>query len=496
MTILAVSVLDDKPINTGFTMTGTISANGSIGEIGGVYDKVSAAKAAGINFVLVPKVSNTDPEDELYLLVQTNFGIPLIQVANISQAAYFALTPNPNIQNNLTTYNFYTNYNVSSLPNASINCTQSCNYDIFYKLLNSTFNLTRGEINQLASNPKFANVSSQLGLVLNQSAAIGRHGYIYTAADFAFIDYVNAFYFNGYPSNRGQALQLLYSIKGFCSTLNPPPLTTTNYNYVLSAELRQYWGNYTINQTIAAYNTSSIESDEILDELYLGAQSNGWCAAANLVYNESNQPGTYVQASGSLSSLAYSRIQRALPYGDNLYIATAEQAYSQNNFPVAILDADYAYALESARPNKAVTNAQLNSISLAIAQNSTFGVWATEFAKEVQFYVSESNITNNATLAKAYSESAYSAALLAQQLSNDTQNINQGLVVVSQPVTQQQQNQVQSLTKYVNSTQELVIAMFAVIIVLLAINTVLILILMNKIKSEAKNVRRSNKRKK
>ena len=143
MTILAVSAFENKPLRTDFTMTGTITSNGSIGEIGGVYDKVGAAEAAGIKLVLVPKVPKTDQEDELYLLVQTNFGIPVVQVANISQTAYFAFNKNINGLANETTYNFFTDYHIGSLSNPTLNCTALCNYSIFGSLLNTTVNLTR-----------------------------------------------------------------------------------------------------------------------------------------------------------------------------------------------------------------------------------------------------------------------------------------------------------------------------------------------------------------
>ena len=156
MTILAVSVFEGKPLRSDFTMTGTISPNGTIGEIGGVYDKSAAAESSGMALILVPKVSKNDPENELYLLVQTNFGIPLVQVANISQAAYFAFNSSINGAENLTSYNFYTNYHTDALQNATIQCTSSCNYTLFGKLLNATFNLTSSEINNLSSNQKFA----------------------------------------------------------------------------------------------------------------------------------------------------------------------------------------------------------------------------------------------------------------------------------------------------------------------------------------------------
>ncbi len=493
MALLTVSAFESRPLRTDFTMTGTIGSDGGIGPIGGVYDKVGAAKSAGIDLVLVPMVSKSSSEDELYLLVQANFGIPLVQIANVLQATHFAFNSSISGLANQTTYNFYNDYNVNLLPTATFNCTSSCNYTIFNLLLNATFNLTRGEISSLNSNPKFANISAQLGRVLNQSIALSKRGYVYTAANLAFLDYVNTFYFNGYPSNRESALSLLYNIQGFCSSLIPPPLTTQNYNYVISAELRQLWGNYTINQAIVSYNSSQIESDEILDELYLGAQSNGWCTAANLVYNEATQSGTYLAPTDALRLVALNRLKRAAPYGTNLYLVTAQQAYNQNNYPLTILDADYAYALSNASLSSSKTTAELNNLSLSIASNSTFGVWATEFSKEVQFYVSESNITANATLAKSYAISGYSAALLAQQLSNDTKTISQNLVVSQQP--QIQSADFQKMTNYIEFSQEIIVALISIIIVLLVINTVLIIMVINKIKPEGRIRTKNTKRK-
>ncbi|HII09721.1 TPA: hypothetical protein HA310_01235, partial [Candidatus Micrarchaeota archaeon] len=187
MTMLAVSALTNRRLRSDFTMTGTILSNGSIGQIGGVYDKTGAAKSAGVDLVLVPKVPQTSNEDELYLLVQTNFGIPLVQVANVSQAAHFAFNSSISGLNNETTYSFIANYNLARLPAASINCSASCNYSTFGALQNSTAALTREEVNMLASNPKFSSIAMQLGSVLNQSVEIANRGYLYVGADFAFL---------------------------------------------------------------------------------------------------------------------------------------------------------------------------------------------------------------------------------------------------------------------------------------------------------------------
>jgi len=506
MTVLAVSAFENEPLRTNFTMTGTISSNGTIGEIGGVYDKTGAAKANGMKFILVPKVAPTDPEDELYLLVQTNYGIPLVQVGNVSQAINFAINSSNKLPSG-TTYNFYTNYNVNSLPSPTINCTEQCNYTLFHDLLNATFNLTQNDIQSLNANPKYANISTQLQKVLDQSEAISKHGYLYTGADLAFLDYVNTFYFNGYSTNRSSALSLLDNVQSFCDSLSPPPLTKSNYDYVISAELRQTWGNYTINSVVTSYNSSQIDSDEILDELYLGAQSKGWCTAANLVYNETSVNGTYVAVSPTLKTIAINRITRALPYGQSLYLVTAQHAYNQENYPVAILDADYAFALANATFKSTFPTETLDNMSQQIATNATFGVWASEFAKESQFYVSESELANNSTAAKSYAISAYSSALLAWQLSNDTSIISNSLVVSPVPITtsiaQQPQSssnattntQMQALTSDIAYTKELVYALLLLVVGLLVVNIALISVVINKMKKDnIKNTKNTKRR--
>ena len=494
MTILAVSALTNRKLRTDFTMTGTILRNGSIGQVGGVYDKAGVAKNSGERLVLVPKVSPTDSEDELYLLVQTNFGIPLVQVANISQAAHFAFNSSLNGIGNETTYSFISPYNTAQLPQASINCSALCDYGTFYALLNATFNLTRNEVSILSSSPKFSSIGMQLGSVLNQSEAVAGHGYIYVGADFAFLDYADAYYFDGYSTNRSSALALLDGVQGFCGSLNPPPLTTANYNYVINAELRQLWGNYTINSVVSNYNSSQIDSDQILDQLRLGAEANGWCTAAKFVYGESGQNGSYVALSPSLNITAMQRLARAQKYGASLYYNTAMKAYNQSNFAASILDADYAFALANASSEFSLPTQQLDNLSLSIARNSTYGVWASEFAREAQFYAIQSALAKNAMLAKSDAESSYSAALLASQISNDTRNIHNSLMPSAVPVRQGPQNS--SSADELAYLHNLAIELYVVITVLLLAIIALVAIILTKPNKKRKVLRRRRRKKK
>lgn len=54
MTIATIAALENKPIKHGVLMTGTIEPDGSIGPVGGVYEKAQAAADAGYKIFLVP----------------------------------------------------------------------------------------------------------------------------------------------------------------------------------------------------------------------------------------------------------------------------------------------------------------------------------------------------------------------------------------------------------------------------------------------------------
>lgn len=57
-TVLTVALLDGQKMNSDVAMTGTINSGGSIGTVGGVEAKISAAEAKGIKKILVPLFSS------------------------------------------------------------------------------------------------------------------------------------------------------------------------------------------------------------------------------------------------------------------------------------------------------------------------------------------------------------------------------------------------------------------------------------------------------
>lgn len=60
LAVATIAALENKPLNMSVMITGTINPDGTIGEVGGILEKASAAKQAGAELFLVPKGQGTE----------------------------------------------------------------------------------------------------------------------------------------------------------------------------------------------------------------------------------------------------------------------------------------------------------------------------------------------------------------------------------------------------------------------------------------------------
>ena len=494
MTLLAISALGNKKLRTDFTITGTVNSDGSIGEIGGVYDKVEAAYQNGLHLVLVPTATYGD-ESKLYLLVQDEFGVPLVQVSNITQASRFAFNASIGGLPYEATYDLGTNYSFDSLPTASTVCSNQCNESAFGALANYTLNSTGDMIAALGSS-KFQGVKQQLYEALAQSAQVFSHGYLYASANFAFQDYLNAVYFGAHDTTKGLTLSSLEDVQTLCSSIVQPQITESDYEYVMGAELRQGWGNYTVNQALSGYNGNATDTDEVLNAAYLGAEASGWCNAAGFTYGYfANSTDNPISFSPTLSGIAMEKLAAVSRQGyGGMYFDTAQQAYQDKNYPLAMLGADYAFTLANASTYGGQTTQQLLAdAQSSMQQNATYGVWATEFAKESQFYAYQAGATGNVTLAHSYALQAYTAARLAEQMGSDIKLIYDNRVSVTGSTGNTALEEAYLATANRLAVMEkLMVIMLAMVVLTLSANLTMIAILIKRSasKDNKKKVRR------
>ncbi|MDD5148129.1 MAG: hypothetical protein PHH08_01555 [Candidatus ainarchaeum sp.] len=98
MALLAISMLNDKKIPEEVGITGTITGEGGIGQVGGVFKKAQEAARIGIELFMIPageakQIAQGPAGAEYVNLVDyagANWGMKVIEVSNIGQALKYA----------------------------------------------------------------------------------------------------------------------------------------------------------------------------------------------------------------------------------------------------------------------------------------------------------------------------------------------------------------------------------------------------------------------
>ncbi|HDI82276.1 MAG TPA: endopeptidase La [candidate division WOR-3 bacterium] len=88
MCVAVVSVLSEKPVRTDIAMTGEITLRGEVLPVGGIKEKVLAAKMAGINHVILPEENRKDVK---MISARQRKGMKFHYVENVDQALKLAM---------------------------------------------------------------------------------------------------------------------------------------------------------------------------------------------------------------------------------------------------------------------------------------------------------------------------------------------------------------------------------------------------------------------
>ncbi|MEM0201332.1 MAG: S16 family serine protease [Candidatus Micrarchaeaceae archaeon] len=482
-TLLAISGLTQKPLKQNFTLTGTISSNGQVGPIGGVTDKVSAAKESGLDYVIVPYVQNGSFEDTLYYISQQLNVIPIIEVTNVSQAIKYAFTNQTPVIRNLNYSIQSSNYSLDKLQNAPFNC--NCNESYFNNLVNYTLNITNYEINQIPNN--FSTLKNQFYSELTTYRNISKKGYGYTAADSAFIEYINAFiYANTKNYTLNKAYNLYNNVLSYCNNLTPPNMNPENFQYIISGQARQSWAEQNLITAKAELNSTQ-STDNIIEAISTIGESVAWCGAANNLFeqassvNKNSSDIFNYTFSNAIKKLTNNDLKTlATNYSQSLYYDSALSSYNNSEYGSALYSIYYLMA-----QNAPINISNYNTSTLISSLNNTvFGIWPVEYGNSAAFYSEEASLSNN-SISQSYLYESYQLYLISNEMSNLNRLLINNLTIYSVNAStssislQENQllgligveaNQINSLKQTINNIQfsiELIIVMVVILLIAL-----------------------------
>ena len=492
-TILAYAGLNHKTLYNNFTVTGTISSNGAVGEVGGVYDKLSAAKADGMRYAIVPSAfGSTDPEYSEYYITQQMLGIPVVQVSNFSQALAYVYLNDTGLARPFP-FNATVDYHLGGLPDANVTCS-SCNASYFGELVNYTFNFTSSWIGYLPEN--LSGARSNLLQNMQTYEQIAAKGYLYTGADLAFVQFPAAFVMANADNLTAQYAQAaITNVSEYCSALSSPALTRNNYEYVVGGRMRQEWASVQLASAQAELNSSNT-TDGIIYTLSSLAPAYAWCNTASEMYGIASQMGgAPVAYSPQMQALASNAILAAKKAPSNpLYITAALYAYNKSEYGAALYSATYATSFggQGSMPS---SPSAIASVVEANARNSTFGIWPSQFANSAMFYLYQARASGGNDMANL--TSAYTTSMLALSLDNANKEISGNLAplpVNASALTLLLQNQTATLSTMSTEISELFALVFALVVIMAFMAIMLLVLLLRTAKDAASQPEKGSRR--
>jgi predicted S18 family serine protease len=201
MAFLLINMHQDKDVNNNISITGTITADGYVGDVGGVYEKSQKANEVGIDLFFIPKGNREQMVDingevkliDLVNYAYNNWDMKIIEVDNIEDVLYYSSLDydeiDINATNNKENDDFFIpekiDYSKSLEPMRKI-------VDEYVEDSNQT--LIKAEKSVKESIIKESNVTQQLLSYLNfaksyikDAKVYSNKNYLYTAANNSFI---------------------------------------------------------------------------------------------------------------------------------------------------------------------------------------------------------------------------------------------------------------------------------------------------------------------
>jgi hypothetical protein len=407
MSIAVKAALDNRAIRRDVVMTGTISQQGDVGEVGGIIEKALAAKQSGASYILVPKMMMY--ESLLLSSISSKEGFRAIEVTNFSEAERIMFS------------SYAENFSSSFTPKSDAipSGLQSQAYDadtarfslVANRLVNSLDAKVSSALNSAKSNT-YANASGKyFSDELSKYHKQLSMGYPFTAANAAFLLGVDAEYL-GIGGTEVDLNKSIAEVSECLSTLNVPVKTRENFHWAVGADLRRIWAQNRLNDTIEA--RSDREGYSTLRDLLF---SYGWCGISRELALQADDIGGTPINESALSDIADERLAEAdrelssspFPNSDALsHLQGGADAFGQGAYGAAIYEATYAASMQAAADEAGGRN--FSSAADSLANSSRESLWGKIYLGQ-GVYLNAASKEKLASSADAYRILSYSAAL-------------------------------------------------------------------------------------
>jgi len=439
MTLLTTSMLLDKPLSTEVSITGTINDDGSIGPVGGVFEKVKEASSTGVKLFMIPsgeaiQTVRVDKEVKSINLLEhgpSEWGVKVVEVETIEDAIKFAFTDLAEIDVNINSSNSIPEFVPEKIPLPA--------HLGSFKILTTNY---IKETRQVTSEARMAlasslledsEVTSFLLEVLNdaeytitRAELLNEQNYLYSAANFSFLARVNAIIVKEVSNNPSlleadstafdvKLLELKQNLREFESDLNDE-VPKEGIEWFASAQQRYTYAKNAVDSLVSGQTivVDGTEDDKImisLQKLQDYAFAVAWLDVSKDFYNLSQDSSGLVFHSNEFESLItpliitvenkFAVVDENVTREDILRrIDSAKTEKEKNWFEASLFDivsadsfliAEIESSEKSPKELRELLVAKIASVEKKISDSNVVVGWAILYLDHAKYFLSSAN---------------------------------------------------------------------------------------------------------
>lgn len=419
MTLMMLSLLENKTVRNDLTMTGTIESDGSVGEVGEVGAKTKAAADAGMHVMLIPLLAGIS-DKMIFITLGSRWNITIIEVGNISQVTDLAFTDTAvNLRSNVMEINPSSQVKVAA---SEINCP-GCHIEEFKTLTDSMIKENRALVAEISGENRsdFSYFLKTLEADMNESENAEEWGYPYTSANEAFLTSINLNFLKGSNVTYDSFRNSMLDVDNCVNDVERPIVTKENFELVAGGDERLAWSRKKLYEIFNQnYSSDDIETILSLYRELINAQM--WCNVSHQMYSIANNiSGTPVDES-RLKQFAADKMAETentlksfggAQFGDAEWrFEATKDEFNKSEFMAAVFDSDYLMAtMESANRSQDMNGFALNEFGTPRTWN---GMWAALYNNHAKYVYLKSEATKQSAVASVM------LADYAHWLDNDT----------------------------------------------------------------------------
>ncbi|MCX6776022.1 MAG: hypothetical protein NT130_04200 [Candidatus Micrarchaeota archaeon] len=389
MTLLMLSILENKTVRGDLTVTGTISADKKIGEVGEVGKKTKAAADAGLRVMLIPK--SYDTFDKMVLsILGSRWNIAIIEVDNMNDVANLAFSPESTIlSSNVMEVKPKAKANLTV---TEINCTD-CYIDEFKALAEEMMQGNRAlsaEIRE-SNRSEFSYFLNAIDSDIGQADDAEGLNYVYSGANSAFLTSVDLNFLENSNVTLTTLQTRMLDVEGCINSTSRATMTKENFEWVAGGDERLAWSRKKMNDVEGQNYSDDEETSLFIFKEVLTAET--WCNISHEMFRIADKIGGTPVDESRLKALASSRIAEGndkvksfvgLELGDAAWrFEAAKNEFGNGSFAAAIFDSDYLLStidiINSTNDVEGYASSEFNT------SKSWDGMWAALYGNHAEY---------------------------------------------------------------------------------------------------------------